>query len=59
AHSFKYAAALQAANAGPHPTLIRVDVNAGHGAGKSTKLLIDEWADVWSFCYANMGVTPC
>ena len=58
AHSFKYAAALQAANAGPHPTLIRVDVNAGHGAGKSTALLIDEWADVWSFCYASMGVTP-
>jgi prolyl oligopeptidase len=58
AHSFKYAAALQAANAGPHPTLIRIDVNAGHGAGKSTALLIDEWADVWSFCFANMGVTP-
>lgn len=57
-HSFKFAAALQAANAGSNPTLIRVDVNAGHGAGKSTKLLIDEWADVWSFCYANMGVTP-
>ncbi|UOQ98407.1 prolyl oligopeptidase family serine peptidase [Hymenobacter sp. 5317J-9] len=58
AHSFKYAAALQAVNAGPYPTLIRVDVNAGHGAGKSTALLIDEWADVWSFCYANMGATP-
>lgn len=58
AHSFKFAAALQAANTGPNPTLIRVDVNAGHGAGKSTKLQIDEWADVWSFCYANMGVTP-
>ena len=58
AHSFKFAAALQAANAGPHPTLIRVDVNAGHGAGKSTQLQIDEWADVWSFCYANMDVTP-
>ncbi|WP_231590746.1 prolyl oligopeptidase family serine peptidase [Hymenobacter terrenus] len=58
AHSFKFAAALQAANAGPHPTLIRVDVNAGHGAGKSTRLQIAEWADVWSFCYANMGVTP-
>ena len=58
AHSFKFAAALQAANTGPHPTLIRVDVNAGHGAGKSTRLQIDEWADVWSFCYANMGVEP-
>jgi prolyl oligopeptidase len=58
AHSFKYAAALQAANAGLNPTLIRVDVNAGHGAGKSTQLQIAEWADVWSFCYANMGVTP-
>jgi len=58
AHSFKFAAALQAANTGPNPTLIRVDVNAGHGAGKSTKLQIDEWADIWSFCYANMGVTP-
>jgi prolyl oligopeptidase len=58
AHSFKFAAALQAANAGSNPTLIRVDVNAGHGAGKSTKLQIAEWADVWSFCYANISVTP-
>ena len=58
AHSFKFAAALQAANYGANPMLIRIDVNAGHGAGKSTKLQIDEWADVWSFCYANMGVTP-
>ncbi|MGI4886299.1 MAG: prolyl oligopeptidase family serine peptidase [Janthinobacterium lividum] len=58
AHSFKFAAALQAANTGPNPTLIRVDVNAGHGAGKSTKLQIQEWADVWSFCFANMNVTP-
>ena len=58
AHSFKFAAALQAANTGPRPQLIRVDVNAGHGAGKSTQLQIQEWADVWSFCFANMGVTP-
>ena len=58
AHSFKFAAALQAATAGPRPALIRVDVNAGHGAGKSTQLQIAEWADVWSFCYANMDVTP-
>ncbi|WP_019946500.1 prolyl oligopeptidase family serine peptidase [Hymenobacter aerophilus] len=58
AHSFKYAAALQAANTGPNPQLIRVDVNAGHGAGKSTKLQIQEWADVWSFAFYNMGVQP-
>ncbi|WP_262489915.1 prolyl oligopeptidase family serine peptidase [Hymenobacter sp. AT01-02] len=58
AHSFKFAAALQAANAGSRPQLIRVDVNAGHGAGKSTKLQIEEWADIWSFAYQNMGVNP-
>ena len=58
AHSFKFAAALQAANTGPRPQLIRIDVNAGHGAGKSTKLQIQEWADVWSFCWASMGVVP-
>ena len=58
AHSFKFAAALQVANTGPRPQLIRVDVNAGHGAGKSTKLQIEEWADIWSFAYFNMGVTP-
>ncbi|AHJ95842.1 prolyl oligopeptidase family serine peptidase [Hymenobacter swuensis] len=58
AHSFKFAAALQAANEGPKPQLIRVDVNAGHGAGKSTKLQIDEWADIWSFAFHNMGVNP-
>ena len=58
AHSFKFAAQLQADQTGPNPTLIRIDVNAGHGAGKSTKLQIQEWADVWSFAFYNMGVTP-
>ncbi|SDY41083.1 prolyl oligopeptidase family serine peptidase [Hymenobacter psychrophilus] len=58
AHSFKFAAALQAANEGSNPQLIRVDVNAGHGAGKSTKLQIQEWADIWSFAFYNMGVKP-
>jgi prolyl oligopeptidase len=58
AHSFKFAAQLQAAQAGTNPALIRIDVNAGHGAGKSTKLQIDEWADIWSFAFYNMGVTP-
>ncbi|SHI34628.1 prolyl oligopeptidase Serine peptidase. MEROPS family S09A [Hymenobacter daecheongensis DSM 21074] len=58
AHSFKYAAALQEANAGPNPQLIRVDVNAGHGAGKSTALQIQEWTDIWAFAFQNMGVNP-
>jgi prolyl oligopeptidase len=49
AHSFKFAATLQAAQAGPNPTLIRIDTNAGHGAGKPTGKAIDEAADIWSF----------
>ena len=49
AHSFKYAATLQAAQAGPAPILIRIDTKAGHGAGKPTSKLIDEAADKWAF----------
>src|SRR3546814_1720799 len=45
AHSFKYAAALQAAELGPKPRLIRIDTKAGHGAGKPVDKLIDEYAD--------------
>ncbi len=48
-HSFKYAAALQAADAGPRPRLIRVETRAGHGAGKPTDKLIAEGADVMAF----------
>lgn len=49
AHSFKFAAALQAAQTGPAPVLIRIDVRAGHGAGKPTGKLIAEWADIFAF----------
>ncbi len=49
AHSFKFAAALQAAQAGTAPVLIRIDTKAGHGAGKPTAKLIDEIADRWGF----------
>jgi prolyl oligopeptidase len=49
AHSFKFAAALQAAQKGPNPVLIRIDVKAGHGAGKPTTKLIEEKADVFAF----------
>ncbi|WP_210462416.1 prolyl oligopeptidase family serine peptidase [Rufibacter roseolus] len=58
AHSFKYIATLQEKGAGTNPYLIRVDVKAGHGAGKSTTAQIAEAADVWSFVYYNMGVNP-
>jgi prolyl oligopeptidase len=49
AHSFKFAAALQAAHAGDSPTLIRVETKAGHGLGKPTSKLIEEAADLWAF----------
>jgi prolyl oligopeptidase len=55
AHSFKFAAALQEAHVGPNPVLIRVETNAGHGAGKPTDKVIQEQADKWSFILHNMG----
>ena len=56
AHSFKYAAALQAAQTGPAVKLIRIDVNAGHGHGKPISKIIDEYADIQSFIMYNLGV---
>jgi prolyl oligopeptidase len=49
AHSFKYAAALQSAHAGPAPVLIRIESRAGHGAGTPVSKLIEETADRWAF----------
>ncbi len=57
AHSFKFAAALQAAESCKNPTLIRIETKAGHGAGKPTAMVIDEQADKWSFMLFNMGLT--
>ena len=56
AHSFKFAAALQAANAGRTPTLIRIDTNAGHGGGKPLSKQLEEQADIYSFILYNMGL---
>jgi len=53
AHSFKYAARLQACHQGENPVLIRIETSAGHGAGKPTSKIIDEQADVWSFFFYN------
>jgi len=58
AHSFKYAAALQAADTGDQPKIIRIDSNAGHGAGKPVGKVIDEYTDIYSFIFHNMGITP-
>jgi prolyl oligopeptidase len=49
AHSFKFAATLQSAQAGPAPVLIRIETRAGHGGGKPTTKLIDETADKFGF----------
>ena len=56
AHSFKFAAALQAAQAGPAPTLIRIETRAGHGAGKPTTKVIEEAADRWAFLVRVLGM---
>lgn len=58
AHSFKYAAELQAADTGDKPKLIRIDSKAGHGAGKPISKVIDEYADLYSFIYYNLGIEP-
>ncbi len=55
-HSFKYAAALQAANAGSKPHLIRIETRAGHGSGKPTDKLIEEGADVLAFLAHATGL---
>lgn len=56
AHSFKFAARLQAYHNGDSPVLIRIDTKAGHGAGKSTAMVIAEQTDKWAFMFQNMGV---
>lgn len=57
AHSFKFAAELQEKQAGNNPTLIRIDINAGHGAGKSVAATIQENVDIQAFILFNMGFT--
>ncbi|MDH6306391.1 prolyl oligopeptidase [Parabacteroides sp. PF5-5] len=56
AHSFKYAATLQAANTGDAPKLIRIETKAGHGAGKPISKILDESADIYSFIMYNLGM---
>lgn len=58
AHSFKYAAQLQESNTGDAPKIIRIDSKAGHGAGKPVSKVIDEYADIYSFIFYNLGLKP-
>lgn len=53
AHSFKFAAELQKMNTGKNPILIRIETDAGHGAGKPTSKIIEETADKWAFMFFN------
>ncbi|WP_199851641.1 prolyl oligopeptidase family serine peptidase [Brumimicrobium mesophilum] len=57
AHSFKFAAELQKKNTGDSPMLIRIEVNAGHGAGTPVSKTIEQYADIYGFTFYNMGVT--
>lgn len=56
AHSFKFAAELQDKQSGENPVLIRIDVNAGHGAGKPISKTIEENADIQAFTLYSMGI---
>ncbi|MDR2496279.1 MAG: prolyl oligopeptidase family serine peptidase [Tannerellaceae bacterium] len=58
AHSFKYAATLQASNTGAAPKLIRIETKAGHGSGKPIAKVIDETTDIYSFMFYNLNLNP-
>jgi len=58
AHSFKFAATLQADNDGTNPTLIRIDSKAGHGAGKPMAKVLEEQADIYGFIMYNLDMKP-
>ncbi|MHA6722272.1 prolyl oligopeptidase family serine peptidase [Sphingomonas sp. RS2018] len=56
-HTFKYTAAIQAADIGPKPHLVRIETRAGHGSGKPTDKIIEEAADLWAFSAQWTGMT--
>ena len=56
AHSYKFIAELQDKQSGTNPTLIRIETNAGHGAGTPTSKIIQQYADIYGFTLYNMGV---
>jgi prolyl oligopeptidase len=56
AHTFKYISRIQELNTGKLPTLVRIDVKAGHGGGKPTKKIIEEYTDIFSFVFYHTGM---
>jgi prolyl oligopeptidase len=58
AHTFKYMARMQELNTGKLPALIRIDKKAGHGSGKPTSKLIEEYTDLYSFVFYHTGINP-
>ena len=58
AHSFKYIATLQEKYTGKNPVMIRINTDGGHGAGKPTDKVIQEYTDVWSFIFKNVDFNP-
>ncbi len=56
AHTFKYISRMQELNTGKLPTLVRIDVKAGHGAGKPTTKIIEEYTDIFSFVFYHTGI---
>ena len=57
AHSYKFIAELQEKQQSNNPVLIRIDTNGGHGSGKPVAMQIDEYGDMWSFVFYNLGMT--
>jgi prolyl oligopeptidase len=57
-HARKMAARLQAATCSGRPVLLRVETRAGHGQGKPLAKMVDEWTDVWTFLFSELGMTP-
>jgi prolyl oligopeptidase len=58
AHTFKFMAELQSKHAGTNPVLVRIETQAGHGAGKPTSKLIEENTDIYSFIMYHLGMKP-
>jgi prolyl oligopeptidase len=57
-HSFKFVATLQAAQAGPAPVLLAVDLSSGHGGGETITQAIEQNADIYAFLFRNLALRP-